>query len=244
MASSTFWFPVAVLRAMVLGARWVSGRRAGRWMGAVSGAGLLGCWTALAMIGATSWARTTPLRRGRSPPDRIPLSGGRTSRATCLPGAAGLCLAGAALGAAWGHLASPIALSALGGVGAFVVATGFRSRVRAVEANPDGLVLRYSARAPFAARWCDVTRLSPPRVPWGGWRIHTTLSPEGDPRHVGRTLMPSDLLGRESFLSAVIQRSALRFDHRAGWRREEASAELPAGPMKGVSPRPPRGFRS
>src|SRR5438309_349011 len=112
--------PLSVVDTAILGAMSAPGRGVGRWTSVASGSGLFACWTALALIGAISWARTAGPRRGRSPPDLLPFSGGRTSRATYLPGTAGVCLAAAAVGAAWGRLASPVLAGTLAAAGGFV----------------------------------------------------------------------------------------------------------------------------
>jgi hypothetical protein len=179
---------------------------------ALPAATLVGDYLALATVGAVSRHRTAGVRRGRQdgPGDRAPPPGGRTSRATYLPG-----LAGALLVATVAVARPPPALLAtLVGAGAFVAVTGLRGRVRAIEVRPGGLAIHHAAGASFDLPWDRCARLRPPRAPWGGW----LLARDDGAR---RTLMPSDLLGKEAVLEAVVVGSGLRFDGRA-WRRPTA----------------------
>ena len=63
------------------------------------------------------------------------------------------------------------------------------------------------------AGWSRVRRLTPPRTPLGAWRIATadeTIS-----------LMPSDVLGAEALLAALVVRAGLSFDGRRWHRPQE-----------------------
>jgi hypothetical protein len=114
-------------------------------------------------------------------------------------------------GAAFGPRTTHVVL-ALGGV--LVAVSGFTARVTSVEVAGSGLTARYAARRPFELSWSDLRALQPPRWPLGGWRLI------GDKEH--RTLMPSDLLGHEWVLAAVIDRAGLRFARRE-WGRESSA---------------------
>jgi hypothetical protein len=172
---------------------------------------------AMFVVDAVSSRRTTSLRKGRSPPTsdrspRAPSSGGRTSRTTFLPG-----LAGAALALDGGLV---LAGGRPGGLlllipGAVVAGFGFRARITFVSAGPNGLRLHYPRRSPFVAQWPTLVALSPPRVWFAGWRVRTLLA--------GRTLMPSDVLGHEEVLQAIVEWAGFDFDGRS-WSRQAASA--------------------
>ena len=90
--------------------------------------------------------------------------------------------------------------------GLLVAVSGVVGRVTAVEATSDGMVVRHSRRRPFKLAWSDVRELRQPRWPLGGWRVIG--------RSGSRTLMPSDLLGAEWMLDAIIDRAGLRFAGR------------------------------
>ena len=171
--------------------------------------------SALICVDVLSRRRTASLRAGRGPPHggdadgigpRAPL---RSSRATFLAAAAGL------IALAWGVVAAagaryPSAAVAVPG-GAFVAAVGLRSRVAAIVIEPAGLRVRYAGRPAIFRAWASIRSLQPPRTPFGAWRMD---SPVGDV-----TLMPSDLLGHEVVLDAVVAMAGLSFDGRS-WRRE------------------------
>ena len=166
----------------------------------------LACVGALVGVGVVSWRRLTPLRKGRDRPTAPPLliaGGSRTSLATVVPGVAGMAAA------AWGGvgLGLRVAHILLAGGGLLVAVSGLMARVVWVEVAPAGVVIRYSRRRPFVLSWRDLRGLRPPRWPLGGWRL---IGDSGS-----RTLMPSDLLGHEWVLAAVIDRAGLRFDEGA-----------------------------
>ncbi len=114
--------------------------------------------------------------------------------------------------AAWGGAGVGLraAQILLAGGGVLVTVSGFMARVVSVEAAPAGVVIRYSRRRPFELPWGDLRMLRPPRWPLGGWRL---MGDAGS-----RTLMPSDLLGQEWVLDAIIDRAGLRFGEGA-WIR-------------------------
>jgi len=99
--------------------------------------------------------------------------------------------------------------------GAFVAVTGFAARVVALESTGRGLVIRYAARRSFFVPWSGCVELRPPRTPLGGWRVSA--------RGGSRTLMPTDVLGHERMLAALVTGSELVFQGGA-WRARPASA--------------------
>ena len=168
------------------------------------------CVAVVAAVGIVSWGRTAPIRRGRGPPRRRPLpvaQASRTSRASFVPGLAGTAALAWSETAQFGPPALQIVL-ALGG--ALVAVSGFTARVASLDVAGGGLTVRYTARPPFKVSWSDLRELRPPRWPLGGWRLI------GEAR--SRTLMPSDLLGQEGVLDAMIDRAGLRFGEGA-WIR-------------------------
>ena len=100
--------------------------------------------------------------------------------------------------------------------GLLVAVSGFAGRVGTVEVNADALWVRHAARRPFALSWSEVRMLRAPRWPLGGWCV---IGARGR-----RTLMPSDLLGHEWVLGAVIDRAGLRF---VGGEWTRARREIP-----------------
>jgi hypothetical protein len=93
--------------------------------------------------------------------------------------------------------------------GMFIAVSGFAARVVALASTVEGLVIRYAARRPFLVPWSGCVELRPPRTPLGGWRLST--------RRGSRTLMPTDVLGQERVLDALIMGSGLVFQGRS-WR--------------------------
>ena len=100
-----------------------------------------------------------------------------------------------------------------------MAASGFAARVGSLEVAGGGLTVRYAARRPFEVSWSDLRELRPPRWPLGGWRL---IGEAGS-----RTLMPSDLLGHEWVLDAIIDRAGLQFGEGA-WIR--ACRQTPVSP--------------
>lgn len=173
------------------------------------------CVGVVVAVGAVTWRRTAPLRKGRGPPGHRPrliAETSRTSRATLVPGVAG----GAA--AAWATASGPpLGRGTLAVGGILVAVSGVIARVTAVEVTPTGLVVRYAARRPFELPWGACRVLRPPRWPLGGWRV---MGPAGN-----RALMPSDLLGSERMLDGIIGGAGLRFAGREWRRPTEADRE-------------------
>ena len=170
---------------------------------------LASLYGALVVVGVASWRRTGSVRRGIFPgegrdgsPSR---AGAATSAATYLPALTGLDLS--ILGVAGGSSAHRIVLFLVVlATGAAVGFLGIVGRVAAIRVGPRGLCVTYAFRPRFELSWIDCRRLAPPRTPLGGWRVGGTTG--------SRTLMPSDLLGREGVLAQIIRRSGLRFDGR------------------------------
>jgi hypothetical protein len=98
-----------------------------------------------------------------------------------------------------------------------VAFSGFTARVGSLDVAGGGLTVRYAARRPFEVSWSDLRELRPPRWPLGGWRL---IGEAGS-----RTLMPSDLLGQEWVLHAIIDRAGLRFGEGA-WIRACGQAQV------------------
>ncbi|MFN2590843.1 MAG: hypothetical protein ABR518_08750 [Actinomycetota bacterium] len=157
-------------------------------------------------ISVAEWVRTAGLRRGRPPREPAIHRSMRTSSVTWLPAAAGAAIAG--LGAA--TLSDPWRGCGLILSGGGIAAAGVVTRVTAVEAGPDAIVIRYLARSAFRLPWNECRAVVPPRWPLGGWRVL------GHGR--GRALMPSDLFRHEDVLATVVQAAGLRFRDGA-WRR-------------------------
>jgi hypothetical protein len=174
-------------------------------------AAFLAACVALVATDLASWGRTAPLRRGReSPPAPWRHGSVRSSPATLLAAVAGaLALAWGTAAAVAGHMGAIAVLPC----GAFVGASGLRSRVTGLEVLGAGLRVRYAAKPEFFVSWGSLRGLHPPGTPLGAWRIDALIG--------AASLMPSDLLGNEGFLRAVICLGALSFDGRA-WVREKA----------------------
>jgi hypothetical protein len=171
---------------------------------------------ALLMVDVVSWRRTRSLRLGagengsssmsRGPPPDPPSA--RSSATTYLAAGSGLTLLVIALTPSRGIRWSSGALAV---AGLFVVVAGLAWRVRGFDVRQDLLFVRYAARRPWALSWHDCRELRPPRLLMSGWRA-TTM--EGR----SRSLMPSDLLGNEWVLAAIVRRAGLSFTGRA-WVR-------------------------
>ena len=99
--------------------------------------------------------------------------------------------------------------------GALIVGFGTSGRVAGLSAGPEGLTISYAVPSAFVLGWDQIRELRPPRTPLGGWRILGSSS--------ARTLMPSDLLGKEEFLCRIAGRAGLAFDGRT-WGREHPEA--------------------
>jgi hypothetical protein len=181
-------------------------RAAGAW---ISGVAFFALSAALVAVGLVSWRRTRGTRRdgdtSRAPPDS-PTT--RTSRLTWL--AAGAGVAATAWGAAIVVTSAVPGLGLLAG-GAFVTLTGLQTRVTHIHADAMGMTIRYARSEPFHLAWRDFVSLRPPRTPFGGWRF------EGRTRT--RTLMPSDLWGKEGLLPLAVHTGGLRLDGRR-WSAE------------------------
>jgi hypothetical protein len=175
------------------------------------------CLAALWLVSLVGWVRTRRLRRGHLPAARDRPVPAATSPATLLPGATGLFLAVAGvtrLADEWGLWPMILAVAGLG-----VAIPGFVARVERLEVRPDALVIRYRARPAFAVPWDTCRSVIPPRWPLGGWRVAGERS---------RILMPSDLLGQEQVLDAVIARAGLRYRSGA-WTRTDGTDMGAAG---------------
>jgi len=171
----------------------------------------VGGLAALSVVGWTTWRRTRPLRRGADPPATAPpATDAGSSRTTFLAAWIGAWVAVGAAAARFaqaGVRAGSAAAVIVGLCGAFVLVDGLRSRVTCVAATGDRIRVGYAARPAWSPRWVDVIALTPPRWPLGGWRVRALAG--------SRTLMPSDLLGREHVLALAIAAAGLRFDGRA-----------------------------
>jgi hypothetical protein len=178
---------------------------------------ILVCYTALAAIGVVEWVRTGPLRRGRGGGDlrreAIPSPAREaTSVATYLPAATGMAVM--AMGGSVAASSAPaVAALALALSGATVASLGLLGRVTEMRAGWEGLTILYAGRSAFSMAWAQCEQVRGPRWPLGGWRIRRA---DG----AARTLMPSDLLGREWFIRAAIHGAGLHFDGR-DWRRRD-----------------------
>ena len=97
----------------------------------------------------------------------------------------------------------------------FVAASGFRSRVAALDVRGAGFRIRYAARRDVFCSWSSIGSLVPPRTPLGAWRVITSVGTA--------SLMPSDLSGHERVLDAMVALAGLEFEGRS-WRRGGARA--------------------
>jgi hypothetical protein len=197
-----------------------------------------GSFLSLILVGLLVWRRTAPVRRRRpsreiaqpllitAQAERGPQSSvaahrtpARASPTTHLAwvGGTGLLLAlvariadgpGAGL-VTWGGMA----------LAALVVVSGWRDRVTFFRIGDESLGIERAHRRPVLIPWDSLRWVGPPRTPLGGWRI------EGARDRI--TLMPSDLLGRETVLDDVV----LRLGEPPGADRRAA------GPGTGVSRR-------
>jgi hypothetical protein len=186
----------------------------------VAAAGFVADLVVLLVVDALSWRRTRAMRTGwasksawptnRAPPAILLLGSkeGRASRTTFLAGSAGLWAiaygATTPRGIGWTSLTLMVA-------GEFIAMTGFMGRVRIVAAGGAGVVVRYVARPSFVLSWAAVQEVRPPRTLLGCWRVI------GSSR--SRSLMPSDLLGNEWLLAAIIASAGLSFSDRS-WVRD------------------------
>jgi hypothetical protein len=168
--------------------------------GVISATAFFALSAALVAVGLLSWRRTREVRRGgetsRSPPETI---SARTSRLTWL--AAGAGLAATVWGGTIVFASVAPGLGLIAG-GAFVTVTGLLARVTYIQADGQGMTIRYARREPFDLAWKDLVSLRPPRTPLGGWRFQG--------RTGARTLMPSDLWGTEGLLPFAVHRAGLR----------------------------------
>jgi hypothetical protein len=177
-----------------------------------------GLCAGVAGVGVASWRRTAALRRGsrssRAPPQSVL---GTSSRLTFLAASAGMAasLWGATLLAWDGSTGPGVALLVGGG---FVAVAGSVARVTHLRADRLGVTVRYSRGKPFSVAWSDLLTLRPPRSPLGGWRFHG--------RSDARTLMPSDLWGKERLLWLAAEAAGLHYDGRS-WRKESAGTSRP-----------------
>ena len=165
---------------------------------------------ALSATNLVVWRRTAGRRRGRSPPPWPPSAGSLlavSSRATWLPGMAGLGAAGAGLLLLERSSIIGVPLAAWG---RFIAVTGFGWRVTGLEIADTGLTVRFGHRPSFTLAWADCTELQPPRTPFGGWKTSG--------RGSSATLMPSDLVGVEWVLDGAVRNSGLQFGD-GSWRR-------------------------
>jgi hypothetical protein len=142
-----------------------------------------------------------------------------TSHTTHLAWLGGLSVAVTGLGLAGGSGPRPAGLLLLlSGTG--VATAGRSARVSYLEVTASGLRIERAHRRPWVVSWADVEEVVAPRLPAFAWRIRA--SSEGPNRAIG--LMPSDLLGRERVLEALIRRAELA---GAGRRWVRASAVSP-----------------
>jgi hypothetical protein len=133
--------------------------------------------------------------------------------ATYLPAATGIAL----MVLAGSVAASPgpaVVAMALALSGATVASLGVWGRVTEMRAGWEGLTILYTGRSAFSMAWPECEQVTGPRWPLGGWRIRRS---DG----ASRTLMPSDLLGREWVIGAAIDGAGLHFDGRV-WQRPGA----------------------
>jgi len=187
----------------------------------VLGAAFGGTVSTLVVVDLLSWRRTAAVRAGRAPPGHPalmappgswPRGSLRTSPVTFLAAVAGLFAAAwgtVALVAGWSGSAVVIAAST------FVAASGFRSRVAALDVRGAGFRIRYAARRDVFCSWSSIRSLVPPRTPLGAWRVITSVGTA--------SLMPSDLSGHERVLDAMVALAGLEFEGRS-WRRGGARA--------------------
>jgi hypothetical protein len=108
----------------------------------------------------------------------------------------------------------PVPVRVAGGAWAgFVLGSGIAARVTGFAAGPRGLLVQRALLPDRLAGWSLVRRLTPPRTPLGAWRIATA--------HETISLMPSDVLGAEALLAALVVRAGLSFDGRRWLRPQE-----------------------
>jgi hypothetical protein len=164
-------------------------------------------FVALCVTGLLSWKRSAPLRHGRASPRS---AGGRwrtrSSRTTWLAAAAGAGTMGVCAASDWAALGRAAGAAA----GGFVLVSGLAARVTGLSPRREGLVVRRAVLPDREARWTQVRKVIPPRWPLGAWRILC----EGGVI----SLMPSDVLGAEAALAALVLGAGLWFDGRT-WRR-------------------------
>jgi hypothetical protein len=193
----------------------------GRWASLFVAAAVLGPIAALAVVGAVVWRRTSPLRSGRASPTPeahdLPAAA-TTSRATLIPSAGGLAIvvvaAALAFDASGSGRSPPAGAIVLALAGGAIWWAGFATRVTALRAGPGGLTITWHSRRPLSMAWEACSELRSPRWPLGGWTVRGSR----DGRVIARLLMPSDILGNEAILVAVVARAQLSFDGRS-WRR-------------------------
>jgi hypothetical protein len=185
----------------------------------LTAAGFVADVVALLVVDAISWHRTRGMRTGESPSatetSRGPPSNrvvasrdGRASTTTWLSGAAGL------WAVAYGGTTPNVigwTSRALIVAGGFIALAGLLGRVRTVRAERTGVVVHYAGRRPLSLPWAACQELRPPRSFVGGWRMIGTVG--------SRSLMPSDLLGNEWLLAAIVDSARLSFSGRS-WVRE------------------------
>ncbi len=188
-------------------------------------------WGCLVAIGMSSWHRTATIRGGTAGPGSSRVGPGatgtapevapvrvRTSVSTLLPALCGFALAFAGILLVSGHRGRGLPPAGPGLVlaGAAVAWAGLVARVTGLEADGEGMTIRYRARSEVMLAWACLVSLDPPRWPLGGWTVRARAS--GSRRSYRRVLMPSDLLGAERILAMAVEQAALRFDGRA-WVR-------------------------
>jgi hypothetical protein len=186
----------------------------------LAAAGFVSDLVALLVVDAISWHRTRGIRTGssssatqptsRGPPPN-PVVGsryGRASPTTWLAGAAGLWSAAYGATTPSGIRWTSRALIAAGG---FILLAGLIGRVRTVRAERAGVVVHYAGRRRLTLPWAACQELRPPRSFVGGWRVIGTGG--------SGSLMPSDLLGNEWLLAAIVDSARLSFSGRS-WVKE------------------------
>ena len=169
-------------------------------------AAFTGLTGSLLLIGIRGWQRTRSLRCGRSTqgPHSNREGSSVATRLAAWAGAAGVAWGAIFLGL--GHVSGAL-VAAWGGA---IALSGWRSRVTGLLVDRTGLWIRYARRTAFRVEWVDCRALRPPRSPVGGWTVITRSS--------RRMLMPSDVLGHEAALEAIVRGAGLRFDGSA-WIR-------------------------
>jgi hypothetical protein len=198
-------------------------------MGWVIGGGLAAFATALSGIGVVFWRRTSELRGGADAPapPAATLEKTGSSPATFLAAAGGLFLAASS---AWAARRGGAVFLLPGLAGAFVFLSGLRLRVTALQVSPTGVTVWYPGRRTFFVGWEPGLSVRAPKTPLGGWRIESSSG--------ARTLMPSDLLGREEVLAALMirarQHGGMEPERAAGTaipglERDQRSVRYPVG---------------